>query len=293
MIENIQHQLFIENYGRVIHMSDKLLGEDEYKNNYEVLMCKASAHQALYQDDEAILTLQEVIKFYPQEINPLLDLGAILLDNGKFLEGRSVFNKALALDTKNLEILDSLIYIEMMLDNNDEVLRLVNMAIEIEPSNPTLWVIKADTHQRLGQFQEGISCAEITISHAGDDPLSLVSAYNTLGYIYSKMNDLDNAEYYLKEALELDPDSSVYCNLGWVFAQKGDVELGLKYVLHSIDMDDSNSYAYKNLAKIYLMKNESQKAIKYLEKAKALGYALDVDKEVDELLIKINLGKKM
>ena len=65
----------------------------------------------------------------------------------------------------------------------------------------------------------------------------------------------------------------------------GKVDEGLKYINHSINIDHLNSYAYKNRAKVYLMKGNKNKARKDLEKAKDMDYHIDYDNEVNELLL--------
>jgi Tfp pilus assembly protein PilF len=57
-----------------------------------------------------------------------------------------------------------------------------------------------------------------------------------------------------------------------------------KDVKKSIDLDNTNSYAYKNLAIIYLKDGKKKDACENLKKALELGYADRYDDEVDILL---------
>jgi len=64
----------------------------------------------------------------------------------------------------------------------------------------------------------------------------------------------------------------------------GKYELGLDLINKSLRLNSSNSYAYKNRAKLFLSKGQFNKAKDDLLKAKELEYHLLYDNEVDVLL---------
>ena len=64
----------------------------------------------------------------------------------------------------------------------------------------------------------------------------------------------------------------------------GDIKGAYKDVKKSIEIDNTNSYAFKNLAKICLKDGKNKDACVNLKKAIDLGYADSYDDEVDILL---------
>lgn len=82
------------------------------------------------------------------------------------------------------------------------------------------------------------------------------------------MGDYLEAKKQLEESIANDPTyPSPKENLGWVLANLGQVDKGLRLVEESLRLDGQNSYAFKNRAKIYLMNGEKELAIKDLKRA--------------------------
>jgi tetratricopeptide (TPR) repeat protein len=116
----------------------------------------------------------------------------------------------------------------------------------------------------------------------GDD-----GVYCTLGFWYSKTGELKKAYNNLRLSLEYNSTHPYTLNnLGHVFYLQGDYKKALELTNQSLDIDPSNSYAYKNRALIYLKTGEKDLAYFDLTKAKELGYLEDHGNEVDELLQK-------
>jgi regulator of sirC expression with transglutaminase-like and TPR domain len=61
----------------------------------------------------------------------------------------------------------------------------------------------------------------------------------------------------------------------------------MKCINQSIELDPSNTWAYKNRALVYIELGQNDKALNDLHRAKELGYEEDYDNEVNELIAKI------
>ena len=85
-----------------------------------------------------------------------------------------------------------------------------------------------------------------------------------------------------------------YNNRGFIKYKFEQYEAALADVNLSIELSPVNSYAYKNRALIYLSTNQKAKACEDLLYSKSLGYTLDYDKEVINLLIDhcLNVNQK-
>ena len=86
-------------------------------------------------------------------------------------------------------------------------------------------------------------------------------AYNNLGEIYGRLNQLGKAMPYFLKAIELNPLNSVYySNLALAFLHQGNIEEALSNYTKSIALKPSWS-AYNNRASIYLYNKDYDRAI--------------------------------
>lgn len=285
MLEELKYHHSIQNYNKVLKISNELLRKEEYAYDYEILTYKAEALRNTFQDQKAIEIFKLIINHYPENIHSKINISICLMDIGEFLEAKEHLGIAKEIDPENLDVICNLIFIEEQIHTFEEVIALSNQAIEINKEDPSLWLTISSAQERLGMYDESIQNGIKAMHLCKEDDVILQMVFNNLGYTYSKIEDLTNAEYYTRKAIKLD-DKEPYAfnNLGYIFAKCGKIEEGLKLVNHSISLDNSNSYVYKNRAKIYIMLGELEAAKRDLLRAKNMDYALDHDDEVDELL---------
>jgi tetratricopeptide (TPR) repeat protein len=89
---------------------------------------------------------------------------------------------------------------------------------------------------------------------------------------------------WFDRALSEDEHPYAYNNRGYAKFLTGRIEAGLRDINLSLEIDPSNSYAYKNRAIVYLHVNKKEKAFEDLQKAVELGYEEYYGDEVNELL---------
>ena len=65
---------------------------------------------------------------------------------------------------------------------------------------------------------------------------------------------------------------------------EGQYSKALELIQQSLDIDSSNSYAYKNKALVFLKIGQPESALANLQKSKLLGYEEDYGNEVNEIL---------
>lgn len=78
--------------------------------------------------------------------------------------------------------------------------------------------------------------------------IQLIQVNMLLGYIYTELNDLDNAEKCFKEAIRINPDSSnSYSALGYVYYLQKRYDQAILNFKKAIDKDPDNASAHNNL----------------------------------------------
>jgi Flp pilus assembly protein TadD len=93
-----------------------------------------------------------------------------------------------------------------------------------------------------------------------------MTAYTT-GSKFLKENRLDEAEKYLKEAIELDPlFVDAMDHLGMVYRRQNRLDDAEQLYLKSIAINDKNPVPYQNLAVVYRMKNRLDDAFELYKK---------------------------
>ena len=146
---------------------------------------------------------------------------------------------------------------------------------------------------------------------------------NFLGLLKFAQQNFDEAEKYLKQAIEVLPDPYFYENLAKVYSEKKDYNLAKETFLKGLELDKDNfeltfglAFVYKNLkefdlaienyeralslkpnsaqvlfnmANLYVQNNELEKGLKYLEKAAELS---PNDEEINYFLATTYFKKK-
>lgn len=134
---------------------------------------------------------------------------------------------------------------ELRNSNPDSALQIVNKAILLADASGELeqqalsYSRKGVVLQRLGRYDEALKALEKSIQY------------------YQKAND--NSEI-----------GQVYCNMGIVHKKKGDFDLALKAYLMGLEMltdQTSKAVMYNNIANIYSLQENYEKAVSYYQEA--------------------------
>ena len=91
---------------------------------------------------------------------------------------------------------------------------------------------------------------------------------NILGAIYSMLLEPEQAEYYYKKSIEINPNyDGAYSNLATCYRGKGNFELAIEFFNKALKINPNNSEAYNNLGLVYKDLGNSDKAIEHYLKS--------------------------
>ena len=155
----------------------------------------------LKKDDEAIIYLKKALIIAPDDLQSLSVLAMIYENRNEFAISDSLYQKALSLDAENILIMNNYAY---SLSNRgiklDESLEMSRKTVEIEPENP--------------------------------------SYLDTLGWIYFKIGNYKEAEFYIKKAIEKDKNNATLLDhLGDVYFKKGNRKKAMEYWKNAFELD--------------------------------------------------------
>ncbi len=112
--------------------------------------------------------------------------------------------------------------------------------------------------------------------------------YNNLSLTYIELGKFNEADSLMTICIEESesPDPFFYNNRGYARIKLGKLKIAEQDIKRSITLHPDNSYAYRNLALLYIEKNQKEAICKNLEKAIELNFTVIYGDEVEKLLQK-------
>lgn len=227
-------------------------------DSWEAYYYRASIYSIFQEYDSAIKDIQVALKYEPRNLKMLTARGNFFLKKGSFENALKSYTWALKVDSNYAEALTFRAAAYKCLGDFKNAIKDANRAIELGGTHPTSYETRAFSYIEEGEASKAIQDFHSVIAVIQKDssqypPFLLTYAYN---------------------------------NLGFAHHMAGNHQEALKHINYSLQRIDSNSYAYKNRALVFLALNEPQKACQDLLKAQELGYLEEYGEEVEELLKK-------
>ena len=161
-------------------------------------------------------------------------------------------------------------------NDNQEAIRLLELAIEIDPNYPLALSLMAWCYGQQAIYNwsltidktkaETLRLAKLAASLNGDDPLVLT----VLGAAYSIISDHKSAKVLIERAVSLDPNSAwAWIRLGWTKCYSelpGEAIDHFEAALRLSPYDPLNFNCYIGIGTAYEMSREFDKSILYFER---------------------------
>jgi tetratricopeptide (TPR) repeat protein len=173
-------------------------------NDINALSAYAYTLSQLKQNDEAITYLKKALILSPDDVNLLGTLGLIYNSLEMWKECDSTYGRALEIDSMNALVNNNFAYsLSERGVNLQEALRMVKISIEAEPDN--------------------------------------TSYLDTIGWVYYKLENYDEAKKYLERAIEIGGERAVMLDhLGDVLFKMGQRNYAIELWQKAYDLDTSN-----------------------------------------------------
>ncbi len=188
-------------------------------------------------------TYKDALLIFPGDADFWSFYAGSLQGREKFEQAVSSFKKALALDSTNTNALTSLPVIYEQLEMFTQCDSLYEAALKRLPENDLL----------LNNFSYSLSERNLQLNRALEMAKKAVSkkpknaAYlDTIGWIYYKLGDFEQAEKYIKNSVDLRQNSPVVLeHLGDVYSKMGNLSKAQDYWLKSLEIDNNNRVVEK------------------------------------------------
>ena len=162
----------------------------------------------------------------------------------------------------------------------EAALPYVKKAVELEPSNTKSIrnlaqiyydLALLDSSRYTEQLEKSIQTYEVAINKETDNKV-LADLYFNLGILYTKADNLEEAEYNFMNALDENPDDiEAVMGMAQVFETAEKWRKAEKFYRELIAVDPDNPDHYRGMSRVLLQQGEPDESLRYLEKAKRLG----------------------
>lgn len=226
--------------------------------NYGILFAK------MQKKHKAIELLKKSKFFNPTNFHTYFILGVMLFETDKIAEAFTEFKQLEELNPnyKNLNYYLALCYKKEK--NYMAVLEYAQRALNEDSSNPSIYVLLAQTYINLNKNDEATEIYKQGQEHGIDD----FEFYLSWGISMLRMNRIEEAKEKIYKSLEMkENDSIALYRLGCCFYKEKDQEKAEEYFKKAIDSDSSNSSAFADLGIIYYEKKDYNNAIQTFFKA--------------------------
>ena len=151
-------------------------------------------------------------------------------------------------------------------------------AAKLDPSPPVLLAI-SDLYLRKGDYKAAVQSLLPALQMQGLAKKDLFKIYKSLGNVYFRLNDWEEARTYYSRANEMEPYSDVlYSNMACLALNRGKVEESALFFKRAIEINPENQNAITGLGFLHVLQNKKEKAIEFfmhtLKKDRENGIAL-------------------
>lgn len=207
-IEKAEQAFLLGKYNLAIELSQQMLAEDPETAHAYWLM--ARCYLVLDQYDQALATIKETLKMIPDDADAHALYGSILFKIGRQKEAEQEHKKAVELDPNSF--FSHFVYAEFLgiyHDRNKEGLYHIEEALRIDPTDADALSIKGTI---LGKLKKDPLAEQAFLESLAIDPEN-DNAHHNYGQFLLVRNRPHQAYRHLKEAIRLDPESSLTAGL--------------------------------------------------------------------------------
>jgi len=220
---------------------------------------------------KAIATYEVSARIKPDEAQSYIMLSTCNHNAGNTDKSENYILKAVKLSPNDTKANLTAGRIFMQKQEFETALPYIQKAVELEPSNTKSIRNLAQIYYDIGQLEKSIQTYEVAIDKETDREVK-ADLYFNLGILYTKADNLEEAEYNFINALDENPDDiEAVMGMAQVFENAEKWRKAEKFYRELIAVDPDNPDHYRGMSRVLLQQGEPDESLRYLEKAKRLG----------------------
>lgn len=214
--------------------------------------------------DHAGMLYQETLRYKPDHVEALHNLGAIHLSFGENEKAIDLFKGALEIKADYLDALNNLATALKREKKYPAAIRAIEKVLSLKPDRIEAHFNLGNLYREIGQYEKAIEAYNRVILLNRNDH----EAWKNLGAVLSLMGRFPEARDAAMRSLAIRPDqAAVHYNLGAVFLKEDRPDEAMNAFLKAVQLDPGFSDAYLNLGNILKMRGRMEEAERFFHKA--------------------------
>lgn len=232
---------------------------------------------------EAIKLLLEAVEIYPQDFAVNLILGLSYAQSDKHADAVKYLKNAVDANSNDVTALSAYAYTLSQLKENEDAIRYLKKALALSPDDVNLLGTLGLIYDSLEMWNECDSTYEKALTIDSLNPL----VNNNFAYSLSERDiQLERALKMAEIAIKAEPYNSSYLDtIGWVYFKLGIYDEAEKYIRKAIEVAGDRPVLLEHLGDVIFMKGQKSAAMELWQKAFSL------DSSNSKLKTKIDKGE--
>ena len=233
-----------------------------------------------------ISKLLDIIDKYPESFIAHKVLAEIYEDKKEYEKSADEYFRAIQLKENYYKTYINLANMLIKNNSNEQASEVLQKLLSIKPDYIDGTFLLGKIYYEEGKYKEAISVYNQSLNY---NPSNYYLYYN-LGMVYTRLNDFQKAKDCYKKAAIINSLTDISnLNAGQIYMIYKDYTKAEEYFSKTIQSEDDkiSAYSYYYLAKIRLIQNNKEQAIKYINMAIEIYPSIIKRTENDDLFIPI------
>lgn len=222
-----------------------------------------------------ISLFEQLLKANAQEASVHVLGGDLYLSTGNDHEAINEYQLAIKLGDVNYEVWQNLLFLEMKVNQFDNVIKHADQALELFPNQAMLYYFSGYANMRKQRHEEAVAALEQAKKLSSGNTKVLAEINGMLGDTYNAMKEYAMSDRAYEEALALDPNNDVILNnySYYLSLRKENLEKAEKMSTQLIKNNPDNPTYLDTHAWVLYVREKYKEARKYMERAIQSGQA--------------------
>ncbi|HMG88617.1 MAG TPA: tetratricopeptide repeat protein [Chryseolinea sp.] len=223
----------------------------------------------------ALALLEKLQKSNSSEVSVHVLGGDLYLSTGKNREAQSEYLKAIESGDVNFEVWENLLYIEVQMEQFDNVIKHSDEALEMFPNQNRIYYFNGFANLQKRRYQEAVVALEQAKRLSSSNPKMVGELNSLLGEAYNATKAYDKSDKAYEDALAVDPaNEDVLNNYSYYLAlRKTNLEKAEKMSSLLIKNNPDNPTYLDTYAWVLYSRQKYKEARKVIERAISTGNA--------------------
>lgn len=223
--------------------------------------------------EQALVLAKALVETHPGEAMANAVYGDFLSLDKKYEEARKSYRASIAIDNKNFNVWQQLLFVESQLNDFEAMLSESEEALTLFPSQPIIYLLNGVAKSQSKKHEEAIKTLMAGSKLVVDNDAQLVEFYSNLGDNFNTLKNYAESDKYYDKALAIDPKNVFILNnySYYLSLREEKLERAAEMSKLSNELSEANPNFLDTYAWILYKQKKYQDAKLWLERAFAIG----------------------